>query len=321
MASIRKRGDKWLAEVRIGKFYKAKSFYSKLDAQSWAIEQERARGRETNQPVIKTLSQAYDRYAKEISPTHKGARWEEIRLEKLKRDDLANIVLTDLTTQDLQDWIDRQEISGSSIRREFNLISATLTAARKKWKWLTHEPQRDVSLPKANPSRDRLLVGDELSRILLALDYSGEVITKRHQIAAACLLAVETAMRQGEIWGLEWDRVFIKEQYVSLPDTKNGTKRNVPLSKRAIELLKSIPTKTGRVFTVNQASAGVTFRRACDLAEVKNFNFHDFRHEGITRLAKKLSVLELARMVGHKDLRSLQTYYNATATELASKLD
>ncbi len=321
MASIRKKGNKWLAEVRIKKFYDSKTFPSKLDAQIWALDIEKQRGKHVGTPVIKTLGQAFDKYAKEISPTHKGARWEEIRFEKIKRDPVADIVISDLNAQDLQDWIDRQTVSGSSIRREFNLISATLTTARKKWKWLSHEPQRDVMLPRANPSRDRLLCGDELERIMLALDYSGYVTTIRHQIACAALIALETAMRQGEIWGLEWNRVFLKEQYVMLPDTKNGTKRNVPLSKKAVELFKSMPTRKGAVFTMPQASAGVIFKRACDLSEVHNFHFHDLRHEAITRLAKRLTVLELARMVGHKDLRSLQIYYNATATELAAKLD
>lgn len=321
MASIRKKGKKYLAEVRIKTFYAAKTFDSRLDAQIWALDQEKQRGKHKGAPVTKTLGQAYERYAKEISPTHKGARWEEIRLKKLGRDMLADIVISDISTQDLQDWIDRQDLSGASVRREFNLISATLTVARKKWKWIQYEPQRDVTLPKANPSRDRLLRKGELDRILLALEYTGgDIISIRHQIACGALLALETAMRQGEIWGLEWDRVFLREQYVSLPDTKNGTKRDVPLSRKAVELLSAMPTRKGRVFTVPQASAGVIFRRACQLAEVKNFHFHDFRHEAITRLAKRLSVLELARMVGHKDLRSLQIYYNATASELAEKL-
>lgn len=322
MASIRKKGKKYLAEVRIKTFYAAKTFDSRLDARIWALDQEKQRGKHKGAPVIKTLEQAFERYARDISPTHKGARWEEIRLKKLGRDPLADVVLADITTQDLQDWIDRQDISGSSIRREFNLISATLSVARKKWKWIAHEPQRDVSLPKANPSRDRLLAKDELDRLLLALEYTGEdIVTIRQQIACATLLALETAMRQGEIWGLEWSRVFLNEQFVSLPDTKNGTKRNVPLSKSAVAILKSMPTIKGRVFTVPQASAGVIFKRACQLAEVHDFHFHDLRHEAITRLAKRLTVLQLARMVGHKDLRSLQIYYNETASELAKKLD
>lgn len=321
MATIRKKGKKYLAEVRIKTFYAAKTFNSKLDAQQWALDQEKQRGKHTGAPVIKTVGQAFDRYAKEISPTHKGVRWEEIRLKKIGRDPIADIVISDLSTQDLQDWIDRQNTSGSSVRREFNLISATLTVARKKWKWISHEPHRGVTLPKANPSRDRLLLKGELDRILSALEYEGgKVTTIRQKIAVAALLALETAMRQGEIWGLEWDKVFLAEQYVMLPDTKNGTKRNVPLSKKAVALLKSMPTRKGRVFTVPQASAGVIFKRACDLAEVKDLHFHDLRHHAITNLAKRLSVLELARMVGHKDLRSLQIYYNATATELAAKL-
>lgn len=43
-------------------------------------------------------------------------------------------------------------------------------------------------------------------------------------------------------------------------------------------------------------------------------------HDAITRLAQKLNVLQLARMVGHRDIRSLQTYYNETAESMARLL-
>lgn len=43
-------------------------------------------------------------------------------------------------------------------------------------------------------------------------------------------------------------------------------------------------------------------------------------HYAITRLAQKLNVLQLARMVGHRDIRSLQTYYNETAESMARLL-
>jgi len=49
--------------------------------------------------------------------------------------------------------------------------------------------------------------------------------------------------------------------------------------------------------------------------------FHDTRHLAITHLAKKLNVLDLARMVGHKDLRQLQLYYNESAETMATRLD
>lgn len=54
---------------------------------------------------------------------------------------------------------------------------------------------------------------------------------------------------------------------------------------------------------------------------IKDLHFHDSRHEAITRLAKKLDVLALARAVWHRDLRMLQIYYNESATDLAKRLD
>ena len=45
--------------------------------------------------------------------------------------------------------------------------------------------------------------------------------------------------------------------------------------------------------------------------------FHDTRHAACTRLAKKLHVLELARMIGHRDLKSLMIYFNESAEDTA----
>lgn len=54
--------------------------------------------------------------------------------------------------------------------------------------------------------------------------------------------------------------------------------------------------------------------------EALRLTFHDTRHEAITRLAKKLHVLDLARMVGHSDIRQLHTYYNETAADIAARI-
>lgn len=54
---------------------------------------------------------------------------------------------------------------------------------------------------------------------------------------------------------------------------------------------------------------------------IDDLHFHDTRHTAITRLAKIFNVLELARIVGHRDLRNLQIYFNMTAEDMAKKLD
>ena len=75
------------------------------------------------------------------------------------------------------------------------------------------------------------------------------------------------------------------------------------------------------VFCINSNSLDALFRKYRDKAGISGLHFHDTRHEAITRLAKKLNVLDLARMVGHKKLNQLMTYYNESAEELAKKLD
>jgi integrase len=56
-------------------------------------------------------------------------------------------------------------------------------------------------------------------------------------------------------------------------------------------------------------------------AMVEGLTFHDSRHLAITRQSKKLDILALARMVGHRDLRHLQVYYNESAASIATRLD
>jgi len=146
------------------------------------------------------------------------------------------------------------------------------------------------------------------------------------EIAYALLIALETAMRQGEILQLTLDNIYLSKRYVQLLKTKNGSARKIPLSRHAMQLLDLLKQSARRhkrltLFNIKSAYADVLFRRVRDKLKIEDMHFHDTRHEAITRLARKLDVLDLARMTGHRDLRSLMVYYNATADELASRLD
>ena len=323
MASIQKRGNKWYAQVRKKRLSKSKLHDTKKQAQAWAADIERQLGDHEGLVVGHTLGDAFKKYAKEESPRKKGARWEIIRLGKLEKDKIANISLLQLSVEDLQNWVDRQDLAPASVRREFQVLTAVLNACRKKWKWMEADKNltSQVELPKKPPPRDRIATENEIDLILSALLYDGHVINRHHEVAVATLFALETGMRQGEIWKMDWRDIDLKKCFVRLYDTKNGYGRDVPLSSKAIKLLKKMtPQKEGGVFTVNQGVAGQIYRKAVKLAGIEDLTFHDLRHTAVTNLARKLSMLELARMIGHRDLRSLQIYYNETAEELAKKL-
>ena len=321
MATYRKRNKRWTAEVRRKGFYKAKTFDTKIAAQRWALETEQFLSSEAGLVRGKTLADALDRYEKEVSRGRKGERWDAIRINKHRRDDLADGLLEGLTTDHINRWIARQTTSAGTINRDLNLLSSIFTHC-VKWKWIKQNPCKGCQRPRLPAPRERRISADEIRRILAALYFDEDIeLTPRKQTGYAFLIALETAMRQGEIWGLAWPDIDFTGRYLTLDDTKNGARRDVPLSSRAIELFGALePKAAGRVFSVPQPSGAVYFRKAVKIAGIENLTFHDSRHEALTRLARKLDVLDLARMVGHRDPRSLMIYYNPTPTEIAERL-
>lgn len=138
-------------------------------------------------------------------------------------------------------------------------------------------------------------------------------------VAVAFLFAIETGMRAGEICALRADFLVGRTARLPAEICKNGTKRDVPLSEKARKLLECLP-KADYSFGLSSSSLDALFRKAKKAAGIEGLNFHDTRHEAITRLSRKLDVLALARMVGHRDIKQLQTYYNASAEDIADLL-
>jgi integrase len=328
VASITKIGTTWRAQIYVKGQRDSATFSTKAKAQAWAAQRETELRSQSETGILagKTLADAFGRYAKEVSPQKKGSRWEGIRLTAIREHEvdgkkLAEYRLTDITPEILAKWRDSrlQAVKGSTFNRDMNLISNVFTVARREWRWIAASPTKDVRRPKNQAARDRRITQEEIDRICLALGFNGEPVkTKMQAVAVAFLFAIETAMRAGEICALrpEW----VDGQVVHLPAeiVKNGIKRDVPLSKRATELLSLLPED--RLFDLASASLDALFRTAKERAGVEGLTFHDTRHEAITRLSKKLGVLELARAVGHRDLRMLQVYYNESAADIAQRL-
>lgn len=323
MASYRKTKHGWRVEICINRVRDSGTFDTKNEARAWADQrEEEIRSGRSAADDNRTVADIFDRYAREISIKKRGRRWEEVRLQKLSRDPLAQVRLTALTKYDLIDWRDRQTISAGSILREMNLIGHALSLAHDEWRWLTHNPMEGVKRPPQPLARNRRPTPDEIDRLVLALGWwEGCKITEHMQrVAVAYLFAIETGMRAGEICALEPRYVDLKARVAHLPITKNGEARDVPLSARATTLLKQLQPWGETVFRVGVRTLDVLFRRARDACQIENLTFHDARREAASRLAKKLHPLELARVLGHTDLDMLLVYYRESAAEMAKKL-
>lgn len=317
MGTIRKRGNGYEVSVCVNRVRLSETLPTKATATAWMLQAE-SELRTSGRPDM-TVGAAMRRYSDEVSPSHKGGEWEVIRLRALGKMPLAKIKLGRLKNSDLAEWRDSRKVAPGTVLREMNILHSVFESCRRDWGWLKVNPLKDVKRPKAPPSRKRRITDDEIAMVLSGLNYQGgtpKTISQR--IALMFLFALETAMRSGEMSGLQW--ADVGDHSVTLQATKNGDIREVPLSKRAKEIISLLPNNADYVFNVTKRQQDALFRKALKSAGITTLHFHDTRAEAIWRLSKKLDVMELARMIGHRDLKSLLLYYSASASELAKKL-
>ena len=197
-------------------------------------------------------------------------------------------------------------------------------------------PVQSIRLPSGRGTeRDRRLKPEEKAALLKACDdYGGDL---PHIVR----FALETAMRRGEITDIRWDMVDLKKRTVTIPETKNGEKRIVPLSNEAVRILSTLQRRiTGKVFgytdshSITQAfiralsRAKSAYGKECaekgidpDASFLANLTFHDLRHEATSRLFEKgFNPMEVATITGHKTLQMLKRYTHLKAEDLAKRL-
>ncbi|CAJ8379821.1 phage integrase family protein [Burkholderia pseudomallei] len=380
MPTIRKRGQyQWEAQVRRrGYPAQSKTFTTKAEAEAWAsmIESEMSRGVwvSRNEAEATTLYEALKRYEEEISLSKKGAAQEASVLKICQAADLAKRPLATIRSADIarlrDEWL--KDYKPATVLRRLAVLSHVFNVARKEWGMESlSNPVELIRKPQPNNARTRRIALGEPAAGVPDVDdpeslrgaRDGElerVVTASNSalLPAIIWLAVETAMRRGEIVSLRWEHVDLKRRVAHLPATKNGDARDVPLSPRAISVLQALkdncaetedapkvaPTSDNigdekrKVFEIRSDAVTRAFERAVARARksyleecreagrrpdgkfLTDLRFHDLRHEATSRLASIFPMHELTKITGHKDPRMLMRYYHPRAEDLAKRL-
>lgn len=329
MATIRElHSGRWQAIVRRrGNRPAVETFVSKTDANRWArlIESEidrgvfldRAEGERT------TIAELIDRYILEITPSKKSARRERLRLNGLKRH-FGRFSLAALRGHHIAEYRDSRlscGLAGATVVKDLNSLSHLFEVAMKDWGIaLPANPAKMVRRPPVGRGRDRRLLLGEEARLFDACNHS-----RARMLAPVVRFAIETGMRMGEILSLTWRNVDMAQRIATLPDTKTGEARQVPLSTAAVAAVSSLPRhiSDGRVFWTWRRADSLenAWRRAVTSAGIQDLRFHDLRHEAVSRFFELgLNPMEVASISGHKTLQMLKRYTHLRATDLVRKL-
>lgn len=326
MASFRMHGQRWQARVtRKGYPTEARSFLTRQDAERWArsieIDMDRGSFVSPTEAQRTTLGELITRYIEEVLPSMKGERDDRVRLAAIKRNPLCQMSAAALTPARLAKFRDERltQVAAGTVIRELAYLSSIINHARREWAVHISNPVALVRKPPAPQGRDRVLSQSEQDALLEALRPVGRL---NPWMLPLVVVALETAMRRGELLSLEWKLVDLDQRIAMLETTKNGDRRFVPLSSRAISTLAHLPRSIdGHVFPITLYAVAAAFGHAVRRAGLKDLRFHDLRHTAITQMASKLpNVIELSAVTGHRSLKMLQRYYHPSPQDLAKKL-
>lgn len=330
MATIQKRrrkdgGTSWDVMVRVrGYPPRGKTFRTRLEAETWAARTEAAaHGRTLVLGRDITLAQLIDEATPRLRRPVAAALtyW---------REQLGTLATRDVTPALIAQHRDRligaptrahghkrtKPRSASTVRSYLAVLAAVFKIGVRELRWCEANPVRDVALPAASAGRTRFLSNDERKALLDACR-----VSEAPALYALVMLALTTGARKGELYGLRWSDVDLVRRWAIFPKTKNGTARGVPLVPAVVGELAKLPRLGERVFPEDMTRAWRTVLRRAALSE---FRFHDLRHSAASHLvASGASLIEIAALLGHKDIRMTHRYshvHNAHTLALVDRV-
>ncbi len=188
----------------------------------------------------------------------------------------------------------------------------------------------------AEVERSRLLSLDEETRLLAScegtrtVDYvrtrkgrkesiTAKVSVENPHLKAMIILAIDSAMRLGEIFKLRWEDIDTGSNLIRIVGTHTKTERAriAPLSDRAANELEKLKSISPGANPFPPKDIKKSFATAKKLAKIDDLHFHDLRRTAITRWITQGTPLALAgKFAGHTQLQTTLKHY--TATDAAS---
>ena len=233
---------------------------------------------------------------------------------------------------------DFQPVKLTTINRELQTMRMMMNHALAQG-WVTRDifHGAKVIVAAAEKERTRTMSEDEERRLLAACELGdrSHTYTRKHygresevtqtvnsdnpRLKAIILLAVDSAMRRGEILKLRWSDIDFEQAKINIigSHTKTERERDAPLSSRAkvalLELRELYPADD-RPFPLTDIKTG--WRTALRHAGIEDLHFHDLRRTAITRWQKMGLPLAFAgKLAGHANPKTTQRHYTAADEE------
>ena len=308
MSYIRKSKNGYRCEVEKFGVRESRTFETKRLAQEWGKRRELEINPATVKAEVHLFHDVCDRYLRDVSVKKDGLKWETLRINAFK-EHFGNVPLDSLRQPQMAAWRDARvkEVTGGTVRREKTLLNHIFTVARLEWHYIDFKPFEGVKMPADNEVREQVWKWQQIKRVLRA-----PATGKTKEVVDAFHIALRTAMRLQEV--LAAPALFDKvRQVVDLPPEldKMNRRRVIPIGRIGARLLQRAP------FIVDANEASTLFSDLLGCLGIQGMMFRDSRATALTLMARRVDIMRLQRISGHKDIRQLSRYYREKSEDIS----
>lgn len=340
MPTIRKRGAKWQAQVRIKKegvvvYNTSASFDTEREASRWAhaledrISKVGVEAHYTQTSTIKEIVSAWYGYRETQGEPSRGIQHSA---KALLMSPFANKSSNQLTAQDLTSWgmSLRQRLDPATVLHHFMVLRSAFVSCEAVMGFKPDLSKIEAAMDALKRTR---VIAKSRSRTQRINDAELKLLVEVFKSQASrvipmwdyVLLAVALPRRREELLTMKWSDY--DGQTIVLRDTKHPTHPRdevVPVPELAQEIINRQPRYPGeaRILPYKPNSVSAAFQRAVRTVNLGHIRLHDLRHEGISRLFEQgLAIQEVSLISGHTSWAALKRYTQITPLFVLEKLN
>lgn len=340
MPTIRKRGAKWQAQVRLKQsgvivFSESATFDTEREAKRWAnaledrVLRDGVEAHYTQSTNINALARAWLQYKEKVKPLSRGMSHS---YKAIITAPFAAKPLVAVGAQDYMAWAMsmKDRLDPATVMHHFMVLRSIFahTPALAGFKPSTTALDAAMDTLKRSrvvaksKSRDRRISDEELGQIVLHFKQQSQRVIPMDDYVR---LAVYLPRRREELLTMQW--ADYTGDIVRLRDTKHPTITRdeiVPVPEKARAIIDRQPRfpGEGRILPYKPESVSAAFQRAVRAVGLADIRLHDLRHEGISRLFEAgLEIPEVALISGHVSWNALRRYTHLTPQNVLEKLN
>ena len=251
----------------------------------------------------------------------------ELKVKKV-RPIFGSMAATSIAKQDVVRWLtQRGELRGwaASTRNRWQAAFSLIFRVGIDNERIDRNPAAQIHRKTENNGRNRFLSDKEEADLR-------RTIQKRCPDQVATLdVALHTGVRASEQFTLKWSQVDFDRKILTLPKTKNGNIRHIPLNSVATSAFAALHAKRGsrdEVFPSPRkkgsplVSAKGWFNPALKDAGIKDFTWHCLRHSFASKLVMAgVDLRTIGELLGHKTLAMTMRYAHLAPAHNAAAVD